>query len=120
MEINNLKDLAFYCIRNLNPCEAGPSLTYITNNARLTMYSVSNVSGKEVLHVSFCYDYYSNINTYKYFVSDAFDLNDDEIAEFKFTCVCAKNDLFDAGLKVFLGKDFLEPANLIPFLETVF
>ena len=100
MEINNLKDLAFYCIRNLNPCEASTSLTYATNNIRLTMY-VRNDSDKERLQICFSYDYDANRYTYKYHVCDTFDLNDDEIAEFKFTCVCAKNDLFDTGLKVF-------------------
>lgn len=101
MEINNLKDLAFYCLRNLNPCEANTSLTYVTNNIRLTMYIVRNDSDKEHLHICLSYYYDPNRYTYKYFVCDDFDLNNDEIAEFKFTCVCAKNDLFDTGLKIF-------------------
>ena len=99
MEINNLKDLAFYCIRNLNPCEVGQSLNYRTNNVSLTICPIS--SENNTLQIYFNYDYDSNTKWYKHYITEYFDVTNDEIAEFNFTRVCAKNDLFDAGLKIF-------------------
>lgn len=98
MEINNLKDLAFYCLRNLNPTRDSFGLTYKTNNTLLTMYVDSE---KQKLHVDFQYEYVKNLDQYEHTVENTFDLTKEELTEYEFTRICAKNDLFDAGLKIF-------------------
>jgi hypothetical protein len=103
MEINNLKDLAFYCIRNLNPvCYMADEIKYNTGNSSITLY-LRDLPDKKYLCVTFLYDRQTLNESYWYnrHVSDNIELSDDEFTEVKFTFVCAKNDLLDAGLKVF-------------------
>ena len=97
MEINNLKDLAFYCLRNLNPIRDTFGLNYKTNNTLLTMYSAS----ENKLHVQFQYEYVKSLDQYKHSVENTFELTKEELTEYEFTRICAKNDLFDAGLEIF-------------------
>lgn len=97
MEINNLKDLAFYCLRNLNPIRDSFGLTYKTNNTLLTLYSDS----ENKLRVGLHYGYVKDLDQYKHSVENTFELTKEESTEYEFTRICAKNDLFDAGLKVF-------------------
>jgi len=104
MKINNLKDLAFYCIRNLNPkCYMDNEIKYDTDNSSICLY-LRDFPDKKYLNITLSYDRHTfNEDYYQYnrHISDVVDLSDDEFAEVKFTFVCAKNDLFDAGLKVF-------------------
>lgn len=97
MEINNLKDLAFFCIRHLNPTRDSFGLTYKTNNTLLTMF----LESENKLHVHFNYEYVENLDQYKHSVEDTFELTKEESTEYEFTRICAKNDLFDAGLAIF-------------------
>lgn len=97
MEINNLKDLVFYCLRNLNPTRDSFGLVYKTNNTLLTTYSDS----ENKLRVQFHYEYVKNLDQYKHSVEDTFELTKEELTEYEFTRICAKNDLFDAGLEIF-------------------
>ena len=118
MEINNLKDLAFYCIRNLNPkCYMDNEIKYDTDNSSICLYlrdfpdkkylsiklGMYDLVDKKYLNITLSYDRHTSNENYWYtrYISDIIDLSDDEFAEVKFTFVCAKNDLFDAGLKVF-------------------
>lgn len=103
MEINNLKDLAFYCIRNLSPkCYIENEIKYKTDNSSITLY-LRDLPDKKYLFVTLFYDRQTLNESFWYNrqVSDTIELSDDEFTEVKFTFICAKNDLFDAGLKVF-------------------
>ncbi len=92
--IKDLKDLAFYCLRNLTPIGCNSCLEYATDNTQLSIYKLNT----KTLQVHFNYKANNNCT---YFISDSIDITEDELTEFEFTRICAKNDLFDNGLKMF-------------------